>query len=339
MNEKTIKIDDLKQADVLLFSASEDAVSQLISKITESPVSHSALSYYDCNKIAEETPPYAKINDIKERIVNREITVMRLTPWKDDMSKVLDIAANYIDSKVPYSKLNLAFVGMYMLLKKSLVNLKLQRLVGLLLKHITYELIKIVDGAVYGSVQPMVCSQFVYNCYENAGKDYKLIIKNESTNKSLLKYIQEYIDKNKSNLEPKLFTDILKLFENKVNSDGSMPSSNYEEDLLKEIYSELEADKLQTSPTDNISLDEELVVAAHEFCSVIQHIYGSTNNTALVIKGENKLESKPINEMVDIEQYFVTPGDLLTNCINLTIIGTLDNNSGELSSNELCFTD
>lgn len=329
MSKKTIKINELKQADILLFSASDDKVSQLIAKITESPVTHSALSYYDYSKIVEEVPPYAQINEIKERIVNREITVMRLNPWNNDMSKVLDIASNYVNSKVPYSKINLAFVGMYILLKKSLINSKLQKLVSLLLKHITSELIKIVDEVVYKNPQPMVCSQFVYNCYENAGNEYKLIIKNESVNKSLLKYIQEHIDRNNSNLEPKLFTDINKLFKNEVNSDSSILSSNNIEALLKEILSELESDKNKTSPTDNMSLDEELVVAAHEFCSVIQHVYGGTKNTSLVVKNRNKLESKPINEIIDIEQYFVTPGDLLTNCTNLSIIGTLDNNSVE----------
>jgi hypothetical protein len=347
--KKIIKIDDLKQADVLLFSASEDIVSQLIAKITDSPVTHSALSYYDYNMIAEETPPYAQLSEIKERMTNREITVMRLIPRKDDMSKVLDIAKTYVDSKVPYSKLNLVFVGIYMLFKKSLVNSKLQILLSHLIKYITYELIKIIDEAVYGSSQPMVCSQFVYNCFEHAGEDYKLIIKNEYAFKSLLKYIQEYIDKNKLSLEPKLVKDIHELFTNKANSNDGMLVSKDEEEFLKKIYIELEEGKLQTLPTSDEPINEDLVIATHELCSVLWHIYGNTNDTSLVIKNRDTLESKPINEMLDIEQYFVTPGDLLTNCINLTIMGTLDNNSAEICSNklihddlcvnELCFND
>ena len=107
---KTIEIRDLKQGDILLFSPTADWESRLIALITKSPVSHAAMSYYDYNEIVEEIPPYTQVNSIKDRIVNRKITVMRLTPFNKDMSKVLDIAKNCVTNREPYTKMDLIIV-------------------------------------------------------------------------------------------------------------------------------------------------------------------------------------------------------------------------------------
>lgn len=315
-NIKTIKIKDLKQGDILLFSPTEDWESRLIASITKSPVSHAAMSYYDYNEIIEEIPPYAQINSIKDRIVNRKITIMRLTPFKEDMSKVLNIGKNYVANKEPYTKMDLVFVGLFILFKKSLISSTLQKLLIPLMKHIISDLIVLINKGVYKGSHPMVCSQFVYNCYEKAGREYKLIVSNENSINNLLNQVQDYINKNKDRkgLKSKLIDNM-----NKINEENAYNSIDKEK-LLENIYYELQ--KEQDTNVLN-ELQEEFVITTHEFCTVINYLFNNEQTSLLLNCGDN-LISAPIKTIIDSEEFFITPGDLLMNCKNLIKVGMLD---------------
>jgi len=319
---KVIKISDLKQGDILLFSAVlDDWESRLIAYLTKSPVSHSAMSYYDNSEIVEETPPCAQINSTKDRIVDRVITVMRLDASDLDMTKILDIAKSYVMDKEPYPMINLVFIGMYLLLKKTMINCKLQRLLVALMKHVIGDLVRFIDEIIYPGLHPMVCSQFVYCCYEEAGEEFKIICKDDSTMKSLVEYVQEYINDNKLNMESKLVNDI-----NRIKVDNTYQAIDTEK-LLEEIYNELENEPDNTLCNQENFLEEEFVITTHEFCSTLSNLFHYNKEANLLQNNENMLVSKSIKAMIDNEEYFISPGDLLTNCTNLINLGTLDHNS------------
>ena len=319
MSDLKIKIEDLKQGDILLFSHTEEWESKLISLITDSPVSHAAISYYSCKEIAEETPPCAIVNLIEERKTGREITVMRLNSSEKDMTKVLDIAKKYVEDEEPYTKANLVFILVYILFKKLTVNLKLQKLLCTLMKYVISGLIKYIDNKLREGSHPMVCSQFVYNCYKNAGEEYNLIISEFDSGKSILAQVKEYINNNKIALENKMVNDI-----ERIKAEYNEISSVEEEDLIRNIYNELKIQLESGIEKNNSQLYEEFVIAVHEFTSVLNYLYNQDKTKKLVIKNKEELQSKGIDSLSDIEEYFVTPGDLLYNCRNLINIGILE---------------
>ncbi|MGB8451890.1 MAG: hypothetical protein WCD89_06105 [Anaerocolumna sp.] len=318
IDNKTIKVNELKQGDILLFSyLQDDWESKLIALLTQSPVSHSAMSYYTNDEIVEETPPDAQVNPIKKRVADRTITVMRFSDTEADLKKVLDVAKKYADLKEPYPMANLIFVGLYILLKRVIISKELQILLLPILKLVIGDLIELVDNKYYPGEHPMVCSQFIYHCYEEAGKEYKLIVRDIPSLKCLLEQVQNYINENKSRLELKLATDLDSI---KAGRQDAMPVTDK---LLEALYQELK----KTSDIENRNnstdlLGDEFVMAVHEFCSVIYKLYN--NEDALLVKNEeNILSSNPIASLLEHKEYFVTPGDLLTNCKNLTNMGTL----------------
>ncbi|AAK80431.1 hypothetical protein BJV85_001408 [Clostridium acetobutylicum] len=318
---KNIKISDLKKGDILLFSPLYSSLeSRLISLITNAPVTHSALSYYDNSKIAEEIAPNAQVNNIRSRVGNRKITVMRLNSYNKDMTKVVNEAEKYIIDKVPYSEPGLIFGAVFMLFKRAIIGENLQRTLIPMMKIIISNIIRLLDKGVYHDNHPMVCSQFIFNCYENAGEEYKLIIDNKLQKTTLLEQVQKYINENSTALENKLTKDI-----SEINSKNHFEKLDREV-IIKEIYREFKKDKCFGFITRRSYL-EEFVLTVHEFCSVLNYFFNNSRADKLIENSDRGLVSKSIGAMIKDEAYFVTPGDLLNNCRNLIKLGVLDNNS------------
>ncbi|MCX7922577.1 MAG: hypothetical protein N3B21_11310 [Clostridia bacterium] len=316
--DSMVKIAQLKQGDILLFSTYDDWESKLISLITNSSVSHSAMSYFDYNQIVEETPPCAQINPIKDRIAGRTITVMRLNSNVGDMTKVLDIAKDCVDKQEPYPEVNLALVGIYILFKKSMISAPLQNLLCTLMKIVINKLIELIDSGIYKNSHPMVCSQFVYHCYENAGDSYKLILKDKEYINSLLKSVSQFLDDNMIDIKPKLINNF------HMQSEDSSYNSVDLQKLCEDIYNELAKEE---SNSDHV-LSEEFAVTIHKFClAVNKFISGKDTEASLLHNAENYLVTSPVISMIAMEEAFVTPKDLLSNCVNLYKVGILDNNS------------
>lgn len=320
MNTRLIKINDLKQGDILLFSpVFTDLESKLIALITGAPVTHSAISYYNCNEIIEENVPNVQVNRIRNRIGNRTITVMRLNPHKD-MTKVLDVAKMYLDDKVPYTKVQLLFSGLVILFKRTVISVEVQKLLIPLMESVVSTLIEMIDKGVYKNAHPMVCSQFVYDCYKNAGKGYRLIINNDISTKTLLHQIEDYINRNGYDMRSKLVTSIDMI-------DMDKGCTSIEDCNLEKLYNKLKKEIGNEEKNAEGLLDEKFVASVHELCAVINHFFGISGKGMLLTNTRKGLSSNAVTSMLGREEYFVTPGDLLNNCENLIKVGVLDNNS------------
>ena len=310
--KETIKIEELKQGDILLFSHTDEWDSKLISLITNSPVSHAAMSYYDYSQIVEETPPCAVVNELEQRKTGREITVMRLKN-DEDMTKVLDIAKKYVEEKEPYGNANLIFIFVYLLFEKAAISVKLQRLLCTLIKFILSELIKLLDDVFRKGTHPMVCSQFVYNCYMTAGDEYRLKIWSKSGKNNILNKIKDYIEENKESLH-----EILNMNITKIEEEHNCALEINKEELLKSMYEELILDSKTGSLISEENLEEDFVILVCKFLLLLSKLYNRS-------RGEcNDNINNIINDLCAMEEYFVTPGDLLVNCDNLQNIGVLE---------------
>jgi hypothetical protein len=178
MAETTIDITDLLPGDVLLFSYEpDDVISTAIHLVTASPVSHAALCYSTRpeSMIAEETPPNAARNPADERFAGRTVYVRRFAK-PADLSRVTAAAAGYCDEQEPYPPMGeLVLLGLVLLFERNAPDTRLGALISEILEHACQVVSDWINRQKYPKhSMPMVCSQFVAQCYQDCGPSYQL---------------------------------------------------------------------------------------------------------------------------------------------------------------------
>ncbi len=320
-------IKDLKPGDVLLFSGEKGSlISEAIMFLTGAPVSHAAMAYSPSSTIVEETPPAVQTNPAAQRFINRTISVMRHTPAQPSYTPVLDAATGYLNNEEPYANANLYLVGALLIYRKFAPDTALQRIIIKILKKITASIITYFNQHQYPGKLPMVCSQFVFQCYEDAGAGYRLRIKDgvlgsTGVAAALPSLLDQAIARVRSETAP-AFRDFIA-----ANTAMALaaPEMQSDEELAGELLQALrDAPVMRTEATP--PLDDALIVAIHEFGQAILSV-----RTGVAPAGDELLQASALrmasNSMAMLkteEGYFVTPADLLLHCPTLTKVGTID---------------
>lgn len=298
IKQKTIKQNELKKGDILLFSVVKgDLESEIIGLLTNAPVSHTAMLYDDTH-IVEETPPSATINNLAERIKDRDIYVMRLKN-SEDLSSVIDIADGYVKENLPYASNALPFIGLYMIGKRFIFTDKKQKLYCKLLEYALATLIDINNHKKYGGKTPMMCSQFAYHCYKKSGHKNKIDV-NSDMSGTILSTIKK-CDANTmlQNMPPK--------------ERYTMPSQSEINKLLKDFCDELKNNDKNPQALNDTLLSDELILKTYEFITCFVKVFAQNNNSNGIF---DKLE--------ELHEYFISPSDLLYNTTNLEFKGMLE---------------
>ncbi|AOE49790.1 hypothetical protein KS2013_1070 [Kangiella sediminilitoris] len=291
---------DLKPGDVLLFSPEEGSwISKAITWLTDAPVSHAAMTYQLPTKLVEETPPAVRIADATLRFVDRTVHVMRLNKPVDDFKPVMDVAAKYLNGQAPYSMNNLYLLGILLLYKKFTPNDETQKIILKILKSLTERLLDAINQMKYPDKHPMVCSQFVFECYLEAGKAYRLSIKD-----GVLKS-----DSPRPNLITKAFKHTRK---NSQLANLSAGAESDDEQLAKQLYHAMNDETLLASGV----VSDELLDSIHDFAQTLH-----------AVSQELELAKADPRQGLAILQaqssMFVTPGDLLRHCPELRHVGDI----------------
>ena len=308
---------DLKPGDVLLFSAEKGSfISWAITFLTDAPVSHAAM-FYDEKKqsIIEETPPQVAINDAVERFKGREIHVRR---FKKDLplAPVIETSTNYLNAEEPYDNNGLYIVGFLLVYKKFTPNTIVQKVIVKILKKITVAIVKYIHKHQEPGKSPMVCSQFVAQCYAETGDDYKLKIEHGILQKTaadqevdgniLDQTIQIIESGKKANLQTLLSPQLT------IEDDSSISA----EDLCRELK---DAFNLSTSKTQD-TISDELVNAVSQFAHAD---YLAKTNQKQTDKILQKGATEILRNLSDDENMFTFPGDLLNHCNSLKDVGVI----------------
>jgi len=141
-----MEISDLKPADILLFSGEKGSwISEAIMFLTDSSVSHAAMTYTSSEKIVEESPPAVQVNDAAQRFKGRTVYVMRIDPSKDSMSPVLDASEGYLNKDEPYAMSNLYLVGLLLLYRKFTPSTQVQKVMLKIFKKLAADIIKYIN--------------------------------------------------------------------------------------------------------------------------------------------------------------------------------------------------
>ena len=328
-----MKINELQPADILLFSGTKDWMSQAIMRLTNSEVTHAALSYKDSHQIIEETPPSVSIFEFDttgesgERLKDRKIYVNRLKTAQASMTPVINAATCYLNDETPYAKTNLYLLGLILIYKKWSPNILVKQVIVKILKKLTAQIIESINKQKSPGKLPMVCSQFVYQCFEDAGVDYNLVLRKDS----LLNRVSSVagdnfslLDQVTAQLKPDSSRQFQRLAESQTNLVENVPLQT-EEELAQELIDAMESDEIKTSE----ALESELALAVCEFGQAVYLAEGSEDNAQpMMIAKTNQLADElqipPLLSFLKVkEAYFVTPEDLLNHCENVTQVGII----------------
>ncbi|MEY8353899.1 hypothetical protein AALB39_11140 [Lachnospiraceae bacterium 54-53] len=309
--EKKVRVSRLQAGDILLLEPSEDWISKLIVKITKSPVSHTALSCgqaAEVGTVIEETPPSAVKDSILSR-TGRTAYVMRLRSEAEDFQPVMDVAGRYVREKLPYANAQLPFIALYCLVFNITGGKRLQgfvtRLMGLALGIV----MEMENQSVYGGKEAMMCSQFAYHCYKETGKKYEIRMKADKITGPIDRMLQ-------------MVSRDLKKYNDQVfgfRTDPVLIRDEEVTEVLSGLYGELENGQDGQLLLGADFPPDDFIVGASRFCVRFVKAYSKD--------GRDMAEKDIVyywEKLKEMEEYFITPGDLLSNTENLVCQGTVD---------------
>lgn len=330
-----MNFNELKPADILLFSGAKDWMSQAIMLLTNSEVTHAALSYKHYHQIIEQTPPSIRIFEVdmtgesSERLRGRKIYVNRLNSYQTSMTPVINAATLYLNNETPYAKTNLYLLGLILIYKKWSPNILVKQVIIKILKKLTAQIIEYINKQKSPGKLPMVCSQFVYQCYEDAGEDYNLILRKDSLLSRVFSVARDnfsLLDRVTAQLQNAPSPQFQRLTESQTNLAPENVPLQTEEELAHELIDAMQSDDIQTSQ----ALESELALAVCEFGQAVYLAEGSEDNAKPMMIAEtnqlaNELQIPPLLSFLKAkEAYFVTPEDLLNHCENVTQVGIIE---------------
>ncbi len=317
-------IQDLQPGDVLLFSGKKGSmISEAIMYLTESPVSHAAMTYTSSSDIVEEAPPAVRINNAWDRFERRIISVMRQFPSQHSYLPVLDAANGHLNNNQPYTNESLYTLGMLLVYKKFIPGIQTQKVMVRIFKKLASELLIYINQYTYPGKAPMVCSQLICRCYQEAGDNYRLSISNrkneyedtgEVSGHSLLRQVISRI-KNDASGE----------FRNFIGRGSATEFGDEIGQSDEELAGDLLA-RLRDEPVcQGVALDKELIVAVHEFSQAMYTAETGIRVAHDELEYVNKqhMTTLGLRRLLVEEADFVTPGDLLNHCTNLRRIGEI----------------
>ena len=162
MGEK-LGIADLRPGDVLLYRG-QALLSKWIQHFDGSPASHVAI-YVGDGQVGEAIATGVVPRDWETSFHGAEwIRVYRLVSSPEDLGPVLDVAKAILDRGERYGYEQLLMLGLLCTTRKLEIRPVLRRLLRTLLDAATTVLTRLIAQ----DREPMICSEFVYRCYDQA---------------------------------------------------------------------------------------------------------------------------------------------------------------------------
>ena len=298
---KKLSLNDLRPGDVVLFSPEKNSfISWAITFLTDAPVSHASLVYQaQPLTIIEETPPQVAVNPAEKRFHNRTVSVLRHKTGKS-LAPVINAAEKHLNHLQPYDDTGLYMVGAILLYKKLSLSSRRQKIIIRILKKLTATIMHHIQQHKTPGKLPMVCSQFVAQCFDDAGDDYRLQFR-----RPVLDYFAA----------GSLLDQAEAWFAQQDRAPCNTPLTTVTEaasgeELCRELKLALEEESVQ----ENADMEAELAVAIRDFARVHRDLAEEESVSA---------DGNDMQLLRDNINMFVAPGDFLLHCTSLTQIGTI----------------
>jgi hypothetical protein len=326
-----MNVDDLKPGDVLLFSGEKGSlISEAIMLLTGAPVSHAALAFRDPRKIVEETPPAVAVHGAEARFQGRTIYVNRLESKPDDLTPVLDAAQAYVNSEEPYAMSNLYLVGLLLLYRCFTPNTLTKQVMIRILKTLTAKILDYMHERRTPGKHPMVCSQFVYQCFEDAGGPYCLDLRQPLLRSAPLSAKEgsapvadeeSTLDRVLRHVEERGGAELAKQVCQVVAAPRTGATDGSEDELITELYAALRSE----DTTDGVDPEDDLVGAVGAFAEAVFEAQAGSGSGVAGVGANEERSVAALHYMRAAQAEFVTPGDLLDRCKNLKRVGVIAN--------------
>jgi len=281
--------------DVLVFKKVDNyPLGDLIAFMTDSDVFHAALVYGSMTT--------AELGF--EGIFTTEISTDGSRPayhmrhkTQEDMTKVIDAAKVYLDKHIPYDHQSLVFIAGLIIYHKYFKTPKYKAIVDTILGIACWSLDKYLNDIIHGkNSDAMMCSQFVYQCFYDAGGNYRLNITNG------------VVFGKRQTGETRL-VDLL----NEAKSSEPLPEYHIPDTEIGEIDEESLAQSLLDALKESASSDSETSTDGNGAEQSMKQILSKADKFLNLL--EKILET--IGSKMPLPSLFVTPADLLCHTENL----------------------
>lgn len=167
-------MEKLKCGDVLAFKAGDNWLSKTIAWLTDSDVSHAAMMLDD-KRMVEMSANGIYAGNV-QALEGDDAILLRLSPEKDSLP-LADAAQKYIDCKTRYDFPALVYLAGLIIYHRIRPTQKYVVITDLILREACVALDHLIQSVVLKNPdKAMVCSQLVYQIYEDCGKDYHIAI-------------------------------------------------------------------------------------------------------------------------------------------------------------------
>lgn len=284
--------------DVLLFEGSyTDKLQILIMLLSGSKYTHAALGYSKDSLVDEGLAGLAT-HVAKVSSNGRPTHVMRHTVACDggDVTPLKTSADFFIDQDLPYDHAGLVLAGLLLLYKKGTAFSGSHPFATKLLKLAANVIDRIYAETHYEGKRAMICSQFVYECFEQAANDGHEELRLVKKSGALA-----------AGAQPSLITNCLNKNLQFMEFSNSIAAEALEiEHLCKQVVDQFEDDIAvplnSLGGQDDIALDNAVIALSRAY-----------------LNDKTSDEDTILQKMSDLEGLFVSPGDLATQFENLRV--------------------
>ncbi len=294
--DNNIVIDDLKEGDILLYHGTDTWMAWFIQFVDGTPYNHASI--YMGNGYTGEVLNNSEglVKDKLNATGCQYLTAMRFNPPVPipALDPVLGVADNYIKNGATYATSQAILAGILCLTKRIPMSPSAEILVQTVLNLAS----SIINQITSSGKRSMICSEFTYRCYEEAGPDYGISLA-AADNESILGWIKQTSNTSVlSQLTDEIFTipkieDVEKMIQTYVNE-------------IKDDNKTV-TDLLKAQPALMGTRHSELIKSTSRFLNAYQKLLP-------------QLSAQDTNNQIN--PHFVTPGDLFR-ATNLMSAGKL----------------
>lgn len=314
-----MKKEDLQKGDVILFPPHDgDIIAKAIAYLTDGEVNHAALCYPGEDGLLMIAESILKdglvLNPFPEHIDEEyPLRICRMTNSLA-VEPLLKATGKYLDEKNAYPNFNLGLLGGLLLFKKFAPHTLRNKIVYMFFGLVADLLMELVRKRKYAGKHPMSCSQFVAQCFTDAGEDYDLYFE-----RLVVQFDNVKLQSGAGTRA--MGSDMIAPIELLMREKNQ--SSNNVENVAPELnLTDSEAQEL-TNGFINILEGHEGVqtrsanvetVSSDELNATLQSIALSLYELHTGEKAKNTGEAIASLQLSTMRNYFVSPQDLLVNC-------------------------
>ncbi len=328
-----MKKNELRAGDVILFPPHKgDFIAQAIAFLTDGEVNHAALCYPENGTlmIAESILKDGLVlNPFQEHIDTEYPLRVCRRKEQNDMRPVLLAARKYLEEKNAYPNFNLGLLGVLLLFKKFAPHTWQNKVVYSFAMLVAGELMQLVRKRKYADKHPMSCSQFVAQCFTDAGVGYDLNFDTLVADFDVLEKnaIMTRSQKNDEEISPVEMLDkaeeSLKTTMHAPSDDkiGESERSDKEKLALTSEFMKVASDNIAI--TRGVNATEELV-SSSALKQVMANIAFTVYELQTGVSTTDLQKVLAYLKSSTARNFFVSPQDLLANCTDsLEHIGNL----------------